>query len=67
MKEKVQELIQHHKSSKDEVYMLLEELNQIDIDKISYQEDIALKELKAKHQEEYDMRQLFIQDLESLL
>jgi len=67
MKEKVQELIQHHKSSKDEVYMLLEELNQIDIDKISYQEDIALKELKAKHQEEHDMRQLFIQDLESLL
>lgn len=67
MKEKIQELIFHHKNSKNEVSTLLEELNQIGTDKISYQEDISLKELKAKYQEEYDMRQLFIQDLESLL
>jgi hypothetical protein len=54
MKEKIQELIFHHKNSKNEVSTLLEELNQIE-------------ESKIRYEVEYEMRQLMIQDLEELL
>lgn len=67
MKEKIQELIDHHKTAKMECYNLLEELSQIDTTKLSYQEENALKELKTKNNDELYFRQLFIQDLESLL
>lgn len=67
MKQKIQELINSHKLAKMECYSLLEELSQIDTTKLSYQEEDALNELKMKNTEELYYRQLFIQDLESLL
>ena len=63
----IQQLIDHHKSSKQEVYMMLEELSQIDEDKISYQEYNALNDLKVKYEEEMSLRSSFITDLEDLL
>ena len=67
MKNKIQELIEHHKTAKTEVKNLLEELSQVDEVKLSYQEEVALKELRAKYSEEYSMRGIFIDELENLL
>lgn len=67
MKEKIQELILHHKIAKLEVAQLLEELSQIEDSKLDYKELDALKESKIRYEVEYEMRQLMIQDLESLL
>lgn len=67
MENKIKELIEHHKLSKLEVYSLLEELNQIDSSKISKEENNSLELSKARYMEEYAMRNIFINDLESLL
>ncbi|GEM_PF-5520425 len=67
MKEKIKELIQHHTNSRIEIKNLLEELSQVDEVKLSYQEEVALKELRAKYSEEYSMRGIFIDELENLL
>ncbi len=67
MKEKIQELIKHQTDSRNEVRSLLEELSQIDVDKISYQEFNSLNELKVKYEEEMNLRSSFITDLENLL
>ena len=67
MKDKIEELIFHHKTAKQEVSTMLEELNQIDSSKLSYQEVDSLEESKLKLIDEKYFRQLFIQDLQSLL
>lgn len=67
MKERIQELIKHQTNSRNEVRSLLEELNQIDADKISYQEYNSLNELKVKYEEEMSLRSSFITDLENIL
>lgn len=67
MKQKIQELIQSHKTAKTEVKQLLEELSQIDTSKLDYLEEDALKESKIRYEVEYEFRQLMIQDLEDLL
>ncbi len=67
MKDKIKELIKHHTDSKDEVYSILEQLNQIDTSKLDYLEEDALRESKIKLEDELYFRRLFIQDLESLL
>ncbi len=67
MENKIKELIEHYKLAKLEVYSLLEELNQIDVSKLSEEEINSLELSKARYMEEYAMRNIFINDLESLL
>jgi len=67
MKEKIQELILQQKTAKTEVKYLLEELSQIEESKLDYKELDALKESKIRYEVEYEMRQIMIQDLQSLL
>jgi len=67
MKEQIKELIRHHKESRTEVFIMLEELNQINTTKLNYKENDSLREHKIKLEEEYDMRGLFITDLKNLL
>jgi len=67
MRDEIRALIESHKIGKLECKSLLEELNQIDDIKLSYQEDIALKELKSRYSEEYAWRGVIIGQLEDLL
>jgi hypothetical protein len=67
MKQKIQELIDHHKNSKLECNMMIEELNQIDSSKITKEEHNNLTELKLRYMDEVGLRHVFIQDLESIL
>ena len=62
MKQKIKELIQHHKSACEEVKELLNELHGLegkDIDNVS--------ELVDKYSEELAFRRVFISQLEDLL
>ncbi len=62
MKQKIEELIQHHKSACEEVKELLNELHGLegkDIDSVS--------ELVDKYSEELSLRRVFISQLEDLL
>ena len=62
MKQKIEELIQHHKSACEEVKELLNELHGLegkDIDNVS--------ELVDKYSEELALRRVFISQLEDLL
>lgn len=67
MKDKILELIRHHREAKIECNNLLEELSQIDSSKLSYQEDEALEESRIKYREESAWRGVFISQLEYLL
>jgi hypothetical protein len=67
MRDEIQSLIKEHKIAIMEVNMLLEELSQIDESKTSYQEEVALKELKSSHSEELRMRGIFVDQLNNLL
>ena len=62
MKQKIEDLIQHHKSACEEVKELLNELHGLegkDIDSVS--------ELVDKYSEELALRRVFISQLEDLL
>ena len=67
MKDKIKELIKHHTNSKNECNNLLEELNQIDSSKLSYQEIDSLESLVSKYTEESCWRGVFISQLQDLL
>ena len=67
MKEEIENLIQQHKLAKDECFGHLEELSILLNTKISKEEKEAVKTLIAQTSKEYDMRFLFISELESLL
>lgn len=67
MRDEIQALIKEYKIATMEVNMLLEELSQIDDTKLSYQEEISLKELKSSHEEAYRLYGQFIDQLENLL
>lgn len=67
MKEKIEDLIKQQKMAKFECQSLLEELNQIDSSKLSNQETNSLEESKMRYLDEVYFRQLFIQDLETIL
>lgn len=67
MKQKILDLIEQYKEQKQEVFTMLEELNQINTTKLNYKENDSLREHKIKLSEEYDMRGLFITDLKNLL
>lgn len=67
MKQKIEELIKHHKTAKLEVFTMLEELSQIDESKLDYKEIDSLRYSKIRYSEEVYFRQLFIQELKDLL
>ena len=67
MRDEIKVLIKEHKMAMMEVRSLLEELSQIDEVKLSYQEELSLKELKSSHEEAYRLYGIFIDQLEGLL
>ena len=63
MKEQIQYLITFHTQAKEEVYNLLNEINKVS-DKDISEED---RTFKIRLLKEYDMRSLFISELQSVL
>lgn len=63
MKEQIQYLITFHTQAKEEVYSLLNEINKVS-DKDISEED---RTFKIRLEKEYDMRSLFISELQSVL
>ena len=63
MKQKIKELIQHHKSACEEVKELLNELNSLE----GRKGFDNLSELVDKYSEELSLRRVFISQLEDLL
>lgn len=63
MKEQIQYLIIFHTQAKEEVYSLLNQLNKVS-DKDISEED---RTFKIRLLKEYDMRSLFISELQSVL
>lgn len=61
MKEKIEQLIQHHKLAKQECWELINELREIN------KKDSEAKALIDRFTEEYAWRGVFISDLEDLL
>ena len=62
MKQKIKELIQHHKSACEEVKELLNELHGLEGKDIN-----SVSELVDKYSEELSLRRVFISQLEDLL
>ena len=67
MKQKIKELIQHHKSACEEVKELLNELNGLSDIKMSEESNNALINAKIRAEEEHAWRGVFISQLEDLL
>ena len=63
MKEQIEYLIAFHIQAKEEVYSLLNEINKVS-DKDISEED---RTFKIRLEKEYDMRNLFISELQSVL
>lgn len=63
MKHKIQELIDQNKNLKQEIWSMLNEINKVS-DKDISEED---KTFKIRLEKEYDMRSLFISELQSVL
>lgn len=61
MKERIEQLIQHHKLAKQECWELINELREIN------KKDSEAKALIEKFAQEYSLRSVFISDLEDLL
>lgn len=67
MVNKIKFLIEHNKSAKEEVWSMLNDLSNINDSKMSVEDREALLISKAELQKEYDMREMFIGELNSLL
>lgn len=67
MVNKIEFLIEHNKSAKEEVWSMLNDLSNINDSKMSAEDREALLISKAELQKEYDMRGMFIGELNSLL
>jgi len=67
MKQKILDLIAQHKLSKQECNMMIEELNKVDISKISSNELSHLQHLKFRIIEEASWRGIFINQLEAII
>ena len=66
MKEKLEELIQHHKHAKQEAWELAQELYRTDETKLSEDDLKVLEAAKRDMNSEYSMRCLFVSELEDL-
>lgn len=67
MKDKIEDLIQQYTEAKQEIFSLLEELNQINTTKLNYKENDSLREHKIKLEESGYQKGLFVDDLKKLL
>lgn len=67
MKNKLQELIEHHRFSAGETFHELNELNKTDLSKFSNEDQKDLQISIAKLSAEYELRRIFVNDLETLL
>jgi len=67
MKEKIEQLIQHHKLAKQECWELINELRAIGETSLTEDEAKDLNRTIEKYSEEYSWRGVFISDLEDLL
>lgn len=67
MKERIEELIQHHKTAKEECNFLCNELYDIDDSKMSEEDKTSLESLKMRYAEESAWRGVFISQLENLI
>ena len=67
MIEKIQELIDQHKNLKQEIWHMLNELNKLESTKMSKEDEEAFKTSKIELLKEYDLRGVFIHELETLL
>lgn len=67
MKERVEDLIEHHRMALHEVKNILDELSKIDKVKMSQDENNSLILMITRYQEERDMRKIFLDDLQDLL
>ena len=67
MVEKVKFLIEHNKLAKEEIWSMLNDLSNINDSKMSKDDREALLISKSELQREYDMRGVFIGELNSLL
>jgi len=66
MKEKLENLIQHHKHAKQEAWELAQELYRTDETKLSEDDLKALEAAKRDMNSEYSFRCHFLSDLEDL-
>lgn len=67
MVNKIKFLIEHNNLAKEEIWSMLNDLNSINDSKMSAEDREALLISKAELQKEYDMRSMFIGELNSLL
>ena len=67
MVEKVKFLIEHNKLAKEEIWSMLNDLSNINDSKMSKDDRETLLISKSELQREYDMRGVFIGELNSLL
>jgi hypothetical protein len=67
MKEQIEELIQQYKESRKEIWSLLEELSQVELTKLTTEENNSLRESIIRYEEEYYLYGNIITDLENSL
>ena len=67
MKQKIKELIQEHKERKQECFEQLQELSKLSDTKISKEEKEVLRTSMFYISQEYDLRSVFVSELESLI
>ena len=67
MKQKIKELIQEHKERKQECFEQLQELSKLSDTKISKEEKEVLRTSMFYISQEYDLRSIFVSELESLI
>ena len=67
MKQKIKELIQEHKERKQECFEQLQELSKLSGTKISKEEKEVLRTSMFYLSQEYDLRSVFVSELEGLI
>ena len=67
MKEKIQHLISFNQEARDEIWNILNELNKLESKKMSKEDREAYICSKISLEKEYDIRGVFIHELETLL
>ena len=67
MKEKIQHLISFNQEARDEIWSMLNELSKLESKKMSKEDREAYICSKISLEKEYDIRGVFIHELETLL
>lgn len=67
MREQIEELIEQYKESRREVWNMLEELSQVELAKLTTEENNSLRESIIRYEEQYYLYGNVITNLENLL